>query len=193
MLPDWHGVAECKMFHSSLTANRQIVYASGERVSISFDFPADEERFSKGDDVIVAVYRIRDDGLPAGFQDIDLNDVGNLCGRAKFLKGQLADMAVDLGLHEECPEYYEGDGIVKCGRALRSMLAGWMNGEIEVPYETVTWLSFVFKYIWRFPLKGQPKNDLMKALDCLQNALDAWERKDCPELKQQIADLKEEE
>ena len=81
------------------------------------------------------------------------------------------ELKVDLGMTEENPEHYRGDGIVSCSRAMRSMLTGWEN----VPLSCAYWAVTAFKYIWRFPLKGKPREDLMKAMDCAQRALDAWE------------------
>ena len=82
-----------------------------------------------------------------------------------------SELKVDLGMTEENPGHYRGDGIVSCSRAMRSMYAPWGNVPISCSYWAVTAL----KYLWRFPLKGHPKEDLMKAVDCAQRALDAWE------------------
>ena len=82
-----------------------------------------------------------------------------------------SELKVDLGMTEENPGHYRGDGIVSCSRAMRSMLAPWEN----VPLACAYWSTTAFKYLWRFPLKGNPREDLMKAVDCAQRALDAWE------------------
>ncbi len=187
MLPNWLGVAQCKMTHKGKDSGRETVYASGEKISVSFDYKDTERRFVAGDDVIVCVYRIEDEGLPARFQELDLGEVDRLRKRCKFLEGQLTEMSIDLGLTEENPSHYEGDGIVSCSRAMRSMLSAWER----VPNECAYWATTSFKYLWRFPLKGHPREDLMKALDCIQRALDAWERNDDAEIKEQIASLKE--
>ena len=81
------------------------------------------------------------------------------------------DLKLDLGLTEESPGHYRGDGVVSCSRAMRSMLAPWEN----VPLACAYWATTAFKYLWRFPLKGSPKEDLMKAVDCANRALEAWE------------------
>jgi len=90
---------------------------------------------------------------------------------AETWRRRYADLRVDLGLTEENPRHYEGDGIVSCSRAMRSMLAPWEN----VPLTCAYWAATAFKYLWRFPLKGNPKEDLMKAVDCANRALEAWE------------------
>lgn len=90
-------------------------------------------------------------------------------------RGRLANLRIDLGLTEENPEHYHGDGIVSCSRAMRSMCAGWEDfAERPVPLACAYWAVTAFKYLWRFPLKGNPKEDLMKAVDCANRALDAW-------------------
>ena len=81
------------------------------------------------------------------------------------------ELMVDLGMTEENPGHYRGDGTVSCSRAMRSMLANWKN----VPLACAYWAATAFKYLWRFPLKGNPKEDLMKAVDCANRALEAWE------------------
>ncbi len=170
MLPNWLGVAQCKMTHRGKDSGRETVYASGDKISVSFDYKDVGGRFVVGDDVIVCVYRIEDEGLPARFQELDLGEVDRLRKRCMFLEGQLTEMSIDLGLTEENPSHYEGDGIVSCSRAMRSMLSAWER----VPCECAYWATTGFKYLWRFPLKGHPREDLMKALDCIQRALDAW-------------------
>ena len=81
------------------------------------------------------------------------------------------ELMVDLGMTEENPGHYRGDGTVSCSRAMRSMLTPWE----DVPLACAYWSTTAFKYLWRFPLKGNPREDLMKAVDCAQRALDAWE------------------
>ena len=82
-----------------------------------------------------------------------------------------SELKADLGMTEESPEHYRGDGVVSCSRAMRSMTAPWEN----VPPFCAYWAVTAFKYLWRFPLKGSPKEDLMKAVDCANRALEAWE------------------
>ena len=91
--------------------------------------------------------------------------------RASEYRRQYAELMVDLGMTEENPGHYRGDGTVSCSRAMRSMLAPWE----DVPLACAYWAVTAFKYLWRFPLKGNPREDLMKAVDCAQRALDAWE------------------
>lgn len=98
------------------------------------------------------------------------------------LAHEIAAMKVDLGACEENPPHYQGDGIVSCARAMRSMLEGWQRGDASgpalngyVPWEATYWAVSAFKYIWRFPIKRHPREDLEKALDCCQRALEAWE------------------
>ncbi len=107
------------------------------------------------------------------------------CGEElEFQRGQIRDafklyydLKIDLGDVEENPEHYEGDGVVSCSRAMRSMCDGWeYSAEEPVPLSCAYWAVTAFKYLWRFPLKGHPREDLMKAIDCAQRALDAWER-----------------
>ncbi len=110
--------------------------------------------------------------------------------RAEAIRGydDLVDLKEDLGVYEENPPHYQGDGTVSCARAMRSMLEGWQRGaggfaltkdDIDfkgcMPLEAAYWATSAFKYLWRFPLKGHPGEDLAKALDCCQKALDAWE------------------
>lgn len=104
--------------------------------------------------------------------------------RAEVIEGRsdLLDLKCDLGTYEENPPHYKGDGTVSCARAMRSMLEGWQRGGAGggfdlagyVPLEAAYWATSALKYLWRFPLKGHPAEDLAKALDCCQKALDAW-------------------
>ena len=95
---------------------------------------------------------------------------------ASEYRRQYAELKVDLGMTEENPEHYRGDGIVSCSRAMRSMLTGWeiLDGEL-VPLSCAYWTVTAFKYLWRFPLKGSSRADLRKAVDCANRALKAWE------------------
>ena len=93
------------------------------------------------------------------------NETADACRRL------YVDLELDLGLTEENPAHYKGDGTVSCSRAMRSMTAPWEN----VPPFCAYWAVTAFKYLWRFPLKGNPREDLMKAVDCANRALDAWE------------------
>ncbi len=89
-------------------------------------------------------------------------------------RGDLLDLRCDLGVYEENPLHYKGDGTVSCARAMRSMLKGWERFAEPIANEPAYWATAAFKYLWRFPLKGHPREDLRKALDCCQRALEAW-------------------
>lgn len=93
-------------------------------------------------------------------------------------RAMYSDLCASLGMTDDNPEHYRGDGVVSCSRAMRSMLAGWETTRDggSVPLACAYWAVTAFKYLWRFPLKGAPKEDLMKALDCAGRALDEWER-----------------
>lgn len=90
------------------------------------------------------------------------------------LAHEIAALKVDLGACEENPPHYEGDGTISCARAMRSMLKGWERFAEPIANEPAYWATAAFKYLWRFPLKGHPRKDLEKALDCCQRALEAW-------------------
>lgn len=90
------------------------------------------------------------------------------------LAHKIAALKVDLGACEENPPHYEGDGTISCARAMRSMLKGWERFAEPIANEPAYWATAAFKYLWRFPLKGSPRKDLEKALDCCQRALEAW-------------------
>ncbi len=90
------------------------------------------------------------------------------------LAHEIAALKVDLGACEENPPHYEGDGTISCARAMRSMLKGWERFAEPIANEPAYWATAAFKYLWRFPLKGHPREDLEKALDCCQRALEAW-------------------
>lgn len=87
-----------------------------------------------------------------------------------------SDLRVELGMTDENPGHYQGDGVVSCSRAMRSMLAGWeaTRDGGSVPLACVYWAVTAFKYLWRFPLKGAPEEDLTKAVDCVSRALEAY-------------------
>jgi hypothetical protein len=92
-------------------------------------------------------------------------------------RARYSNLCASLGMTDDNPEHYRGDGVVSCSRAMRSMLAGWemTRDGGGVPLACAYWAATAFKYLWRFPLKGAPKEDLMKALDCAGRALDEWE------------------
>lgn len=69
---------------------------------------------------------------------------------------------------------YDGDGAVKCDRALESMLTPEPT-VCRLDHMSRFWWATAFKYVWRFPHKGGAK-DIRKAIDCLQRLLARIER-----------------
>lgn len=69
---------------------------------------------------------------------------------------------------------YDGDGVVKCDRALESMLTPEPTA-CRLDHMSRFWWATSFKYVWRFPHKGGAK-DIRKAIDCLQRLLARIER-----------------
>lgn len=64
-----------------------------------------------------------------------------------------------------CPAHYRGDGLTTAEDAAASMLSAapeWMT------HEQAVWWWQALKYVWRWPLKGDPDGDLDKAADCLR-------------------------
>lgn len=61
------------------------------------------------------------------------------------------------------PDHYLGDGEITCEDAMRSMTAD-ADG---VPPMEAKWWTDAFKYLWRWPHKGQAISDLGKARDCI--------------------------
>lgn len=86
----------------------------------------------------------------------------------------------DLGLEsaDSEPYHYRGDGTVTCSRALRSMFVGWEKTGMRVSGLAKYWAGVAFKYIWRFPLKDDPRRDLEKAKDCVSRAIGCGNRWD---------------
>lgn len=64
---------------------------------------------------------------------------------------------------------YDGDGVVKCDRALESMLTPEPTA-CRIDHMSRFWWATAFKYVWRFPHKGGAK-DVRKAIDCLYRLL----------------------
>lgn len=64
---------------------------------------------------------------------------------------------------------YDGDGVVKCDRALESMLTPEPTA-CRLDHMSRFWWATSFKYVWRFPHKGGAR-DVRKAIDCLQRLL----------------------
>ncbi len=77
-----------------------------------------------------------------------------------------------------CPAHYAGDGEVDCKRAMRSMAAGYDKS--TAPTACRYWAIAAFKYLWRFPLKGKPLEDLKKARECIDLAIKAYEAAEKP-------------
>lgn len=73
----------------------------------------------------------------------------------------------------KCPAHYAGDGEVECKRAMRSMAAGYDKSTASTACRY--WAIAAFKYLWRFPLKGRPLEDLKKARECIDLAIEACE------------------
>ncbi len=90
------------------------------------------------------------------------------------VKRELADLRRDLDLDQAGPLHYLGDGTVKCHRAIRSMCAAWDESSPKASAESFYWAASAVKYLWRFPLKGTPVPDLLKAKDCADRAVLAW-------------------
>lgn len=65
------------------------------------------------------------------------------------------------------PNHYMGDGSITCEDAMRSMTA---NADGVSPMEAKWWTD-AFKYLWRWPYKGQAVSDLQKARDCIDKLL----------------------
>lgn len=61
------------------------------------------------------------------------------------------------------PVHYMGYG-VDCEDALR---AAYRDG-LGLPPMALYWWGTAFKYIWRWPAKGQPMSDIDKCIDCLE-------------------------
>lgn len=74
-----------------------------------------------------------------------------------------------------CPAHYAGDGEVDCKRAMRSMAAGYDKSTASTACRY--WAIAAFKYLWRWPLKGKPLEDLRKARECIDLAIGAYEAK----------------
>lgn len=105
-----------------------------------------------------------------------LHEVEEEVGRGRDAANEWLALRLDLDWTDETPEHYEGDGTVSCQRAIRSMCHGWDQAIDQPTSEQAAWAVNAFKYIWRWPLKGCPAEDLSKAIDCLNKALDTFER-----------------
>lgn len=81
----------------------------------------------------------------------------------KYLSSIRADMEGERNeAAEECPEHYRGDGFITCEDAMESMLEG-----VQVRGIVARWWADALKYVWRWPLKQHPTDDLAKAKSCI--------------------------
>lgn len=101
-----------------------------------------------------------------------LTEVEEEAGRVCEAERELTALKIDLEWTDDTPLHYRGDGKVPCQRAMLSMSRGWAAADTEPPFISMFWVMTAFKYLWRFPLKGEPRKNLIKALDCAQKALD---------------------
>lgn len=62
------------------------------------------------------------------------------------------------------PFHYDGDGVTTCKVAMKSMLSS-KEGWFKIPKDVVYWWSCAFKYLWRWPFKGQNKEEILKDID----------------------------
>ena len=66
------------------------------------------------------------------------------------------------------PLHYAGDNKITCKDALNSMMCPL---EAVVTPKIGYWLGCAFKYLWRAFLKGDPKKDLLKCKQCIDEVL----------------------
>ena len=66
------------------------------------------------------------------------------------------------------PVHYAGNNKITCKDALNSMMCPL---EAVITPKIVYWLGCAFKYLWRAFLKGDPKKDLMKCKQCINEML----------------------
>ncbi len=66
------------------------------------------------------------------------------------------------------PLHYAGNNKITCKDALNSMMYPL---EAVVTPKIGYWLGCAFKYLWRAFLKGDPKKDLMKCKQCIDEVL----------------------
>lgn len=66
------------------------------------------------------------------------------------------------------PLHYAGDNKITCKDALNSMMSPL---EAVITPKIGYWLGCAFKYLWRAFLKGDPKKDLMKCKQCINEML----------------------
>lgn len=62
----------------------------------------------------------------------------------------------------KAPSHYRGDGVTTCKVALRSMMHNTaLLGDASY------WWGCALKYVWRWPHKGKPLQDIDKAIESL--------------------------
>ena len=66
------------------------------------------------------------------------------------------------------PLHYAGDNKITCKDALNSMMSPL---EAVITPKIGYWLGCAFKYLWRAFLKGDPKKDLLKCKQCIDEVL----------------------
>jgi hypothetical protein len=66
------------------------------------------------------------------------------------------------------PIHYAGNNKITCKDALNSMMCPL---EAAITPKIGYWLGCAFKYLWRAFLKGDPKKDLMKCKQCIDEVL----------------------
>lgn len=68
------------------------------------------------------------------------------------------------------PRHYEGDGVITCKDAMRSMMHGMETNAAPV----VCWWGIAFRYLWRWPWKGGVE-DLRKCRESIDIMIDEIE------------------
>lgn len=66
----------------------------------------------------------------------------------------------------KAPAHYEGDGKITCKDAMRSMMYDASTAPIQS-----YWWACAFKYLWRWPHKGNRLQDLEKCVQCIQEII----------------------
>lgn len=77
----------------------------------------------------------------------------------------------------EHPSHYTSGGI-ECIDAMKAMLAGYEQAKIVTKFYWHFLSGQVFKYLWRWPLKERPLQDLKKARWYLDRLIDDVENQD---------------
>lgn len=75
--------------------------------------------------------------------------------------------------YRSVPEHYEGDGFVTCDRAIESASSQRCIVE-RTPLQLWYWAT-AMKYVWRMWSKENPKEDALKAIDCIKSAAGVWD------------------